>query len=138
MNAQVIHSKERDAAAPSMKTSSSRPHDGFSGWLAGELRARKLSQRQLAKFAGLNPATISRLLRGERLPSLETVTKLMHALPGTSSDAQVRYLGRMTATTEPTTRVMEALASDALLGEGDVRQILNAYLELRRQGRQQT
>ena len=110
-----------------------RSIEDFGTWLAGELRARNISQRQLGQRAGVSHSTISRLLAGDRLPSLRTVVKLMQALPGLAGDAEYRYLGPTTLTREPTVAVRQALASDDLLTQQDVLAVMNRYLELRRQ-----
>ena len=48
----------------------------FNEWLRSQLKAKKMSQRQLAQQSGVDHSTISRLIRGERTPSLGTATKL--------------------------------------------------------------
>ena len=48
----------------------------FNEWLRGQLKAKKMSQRQLAQQSGVDHSTISRLIRGDRMPSLGTATKL--------------------------------------------------------------
>jgi transcriptional regulator with XRE-family HTH domain len=52
----------------------------FANWLAGRLRERRISQRQLAARSGVNHSTICRLLRGERDPTLSTVCALARVL----------------------------------------------------------
>src|SRR3970282_2252093 len=53
----------------------------FNEWLRSQLKAKKMSQRQLAQQAGVDHSTISRLIRGDRTPSLGTATKLAPPLP---------------------------------------------------------
>ena len=48
----------------------------FNEWLRAQLKAKKMSQRQLAQQSGVDHSTISRLIRGDRMPSLGTATKL--------------------------------------------------------------
>ena len=52
----------------------------FNRWLDVQLRARKLTQRQLAQKSGVDHSTISRLMRGDRTPSLHTAALLAHGL----------------------------------------------------------
>ena len=52
----------------------------FAGWLGEAMADRRMSQRMLALRAGLNHATISRLLKGTREPSLSTALALISAL----------------------------------------------------------
>jgi transcriptional regulator with XRE-family HTH domain len=52
----------------------------FNEWLEVQLKARKLTQRQLAQKSGVDHSTISRLMRGDRTPSLRTVTLLLRGL----------------------------------------------------------
>ena len=42
----------------------------FNEWLRAQLKAKKMSQRQLAQQSGVDHSTISRLIRGDRMPSL--------------------------------------------------------------------
>lgn len=56
---------------------------------ANLLRIRKqqrLTQRELAKLAGLNPNYYAKVERGEGMPSLKTVQKLAKALSVTATD----------------------------------------------------
>ena len=52
----------------------------FNEWLRAELKAKKMSQRQLAQRSGVDHSTISRLIRGDRMPSLGTATRLARGL----------------------------------------------------------
>jgi transcriptional regulator with XRE-family HTH domain len=52
----------------------------FAGWLGEAMASRRMSQRMLAMQAGVNHATISRLLKGNREPSLSTALALISAL----------------------------------------------------------
>jgi len=101
----------------------------FHHWLQVQLRARKLTQRQLAQKSGVDHSTISRLMRGDRVPSLHTATLLarglgMHDL-GILDDQGVR------TRFSPAARVEYALRSDDLLSEAEVLKIMNLYLALR-------
>jgi len=111
----------------------------FNEWLRAQLRAKKMSQRQLAQQSGVDHSTISRLVRGDRMPSLGTATKLARGLREIVDESETpHYLGAVAATpTNPTARVEYALRSDELLNEAQVRQIMEYYLavRMRRHGR---
>jgi transcriptional regulator with XRE-family HTH domain len=110
----------------------------FNIWLRRQLRERRMSQRQLAMLSGVDHSTISRLLRGDRAPTLETATKLAHALRQLAAPEEAPvYFDRLTeATIFPTQRVEAALRGDEELDEIDVRHIMHAYLVLRARRRQ--
>ena len=116
-------------------------HNGraFNDWLRTQLKAKKMSQRQLAQQSGVDHSTISRLIRGDRMPSLGTATKLARGLRELREDADTtQYLGLVAAgSTNPTARVEYALRADELLSEAQVRQIMEYYLavRMRRYGR---
>ncbi len=106
----------------------------FNEWLRAQLRAKKMSQRQLAQASGVDHSTISRLVRGDRTPSLGTATKLARGLRELRDDADApQYLGLVSsgATVNPTARVEYALRADDALGEPQVRQIMEYYLAVR-------
>jgi transcriptional regulator with XRE-family HTH domain len=111
----------------------------FNEWLRTQLKAKKMSQRQLAQQSGVDHSTISRLIRGDRMPSLGTATKLARGLRELRDDADTpAYLGLVSSTTtNPTARVEYALRADELLTEPQVRQIMEYYLavRMRRYGR---
>jgi transcriptional regulator with XRE-family HTH domain len=111
----------------------------FNEWLRAQLKAKKMSQRQLAQQSGVDHSTISRLIRGDRMPSLGTATKLARGLRELRDDADTpQYLGLVASgSTNPTARVEYALRSDELLSEPQVRQIMEYYLavRMRRYGR---
>jgi transcriptional regulator with XRE-family HTH domain len=105
----------------------------FNTWLRGQLKEKKMSQRQLALQSGVDHSTISRLIKGDRMPSLGTATKLARGLreirdesegPGYFASVSSRQL-------LPTTRVEYALRGDDLLAESDVRELMQAYITLR-------
>jgi transcriptional regulator with XRE-family HTH domain len=105
----------------------------FNEWLRAQLKAKKMSQRQLAQQSGVDHSTISRLIRGDRMPSLGTATKLARGLRELRDDADTpAYLGLVsTSTTNPTARVEYALRADELLSEPQVRQVMEYYLAVR-------
>jgi transcriptional regulator with XRE-family HTH domain len=111
----------------------------FNEWLRAQLKAKKMSQRQLAQQSGVDHSTISRMIRGDRMPSLGTATKLARGLRELRDDADTpQYLGMVASgATNPTARVEYALRADELLSEPQVRQIMEYYLavRMRRYGR---
>jgi transcriptional regulator with XRE-family HTH domain len=102
----------------------------FNEWLQVQLKARKLSQRQLAQRSGVDHSTISRLMRGHRIPSLRTATLLADGLGGPQYQRRLddEYFGRSGSSMA---RVEHALRSDDQLHEADVREIMAFYLEAR-------
>ena len=105
----------------------------FNEWLRAQLKAKKMSQRQLAQQSGVDHSTISRLIRGDRMPSLGTATKLARGLRELRDDADApAYLGLVSSgTVNPTARVEYALRADDMLTEPQVRQIMEYYLAVR-------
>lgn len=105
----------------------------FNEWLRAQLKAKKMSQRQLAQQSGVDHSTISRLIRGDRMPSLGTATKLARGLRELREDADApQYLGLVAAgAMNPTARVEYALRADEMLSEAQVRQIMEYYLAVR-------
>jgi transcriptional regulator with XRE-family HTH domain len=105
----------------------------FNEWLRAQLRAKKMSQRQLAQQSGVDHSTISRLIRGDRMPSLGTATKLARGLREIRDDSEApQYLGSVAAgTANPTARVEYALRADDVLSEPQVRQVMEYYLAVR-------
>ena len=105
----------------------------FNEWLRAQLKAKKMSQRQLAQQSGVDHSTISRLIRGDRMPSLGTATKLARGLRELREDADTpQYLGLVSSgSANPTARVEYALRADELLSEPQVRQIMEYYLAVR-------
>ena len=105
----------------------------FNEWLKAQLKAKKMSQRQLAQQSGVDHSTISRLIRGDRMPSLGTATKLARGLREISDDDEApQYLGAVASgTANPTARVEYALRADEVLSEPQVRQVMEYYLAVR-------
>jgi transcriptional regulator with XRE-family HTH domain len=113
-----------------MATSNGR---AFNEWLRAQLKAKKMSQRQLAQQSGVDHSTISRLVRGDRMPSLGTATKLARGLRELhDTDEGPQYLGLLGgATQNPTARVEYSLRADDALSEPQVRQVMEYYLAVR-------
>ncbi|MGA3056663.1 MAG: helix-turn-helix transcriptional regulator [Candidatus Limnocylindrales bacterium] len=105
----------------------------FNEWLRAQLKAKKMSQRQLAQQSGVDHSTISRLIRGDRMPSLGTATKLARGLREIRDDADAPlYLSGVAAgTANPTARVEYSLRADEILSEPQVRQVMEYYLAVR-------
>ena len=105
----------------------------FNEWLRAQLKVKKMSQRQLAQQSGVDHSTISRLIRGDRTPSLGTATKLARGLREIHDEADTpQYFGLVaSAATNPTARVEYALRSDDYLSEAQVRQVMEYYLAVR-------
>jgi transcriptional regulator with XRE-family HTH domain len=105
---------------------SPNPRPAFNKWLQAQLRAKRLTQRQLAQKSGVDHSTVSRLLRGERVPSLRTAAMLARGLgwPEDVGRNDDRFLGA----SSPTARVEYALRLDELLDERGVRAIMDMYL----------
>lgn len=91
----------------------------FNDWLRTQLKAKKMSQRQLAQQSGVDHSTISRLIRGDRMPSLGTATKLARGWRELREDADTtQHLGLVAGTSaNPTARVEYGLRADELLSE---------------------
>jgi transcriptional regulator with XRE-family HTH domain len=105
----------------------------FNEWLRAQLKAKKMSQRQLAQQSGVDHSTISRLIRGDRMPSLGTATKLARGLREIREDSDTSTaLGVVSVGPQnPTARVEYALRADEILSEPQVRQIMEYYLAVR-------
>ena len=105
----------------------------FNTWLRGQLKEKKMSQRQLALQSGVDHSTISRLIKGDRMPSLGTATKLARGLREIRDEAEgpAYFASVSSRQLLPTTRVEYALRGDDLLTEADVRELMQAYITVR-------
>jgi transcriptional regulator with XRE-family HTH domain len=110
-----------------------RNPDQFREWLRRQLRARRMSLRQLAAQSGVSASTVSRVVRGDRQPSLQTALRLAQVL-GTQGDEldPASQLGSMVRRIDPATEVERSLRADARLSEVDVRRVMLMYHALRR------
>ena len=92
-----------------------------------------MSQRQLALRSGVDHSTISRLIKGDRMPSLGTATKLARGLREITDETEgpAYFASLNTRAVLPTTRVEYALRGDDALTESDVRELMQAYITLR-------
>jgi transcriptional regulator with XRE-family HTH domain len=105
----------------------------FNAWLRGQLKEKKMSQRQLALQSGVDHSTISRLIKGDRMPSLGTATKLARGLREIheESEGPAYFASLNSRPVLPTSRVEYALRGDDTLTEADVRELMQAYITLR-------
>jgi transcriptional regulator with XRE-family HTH domain len=105
----------------------------FNSWLRGQLKEKKMSQRQLALQSGVDHSTISRLIKGDRMPSLGTATKLARGLREIRDEAEgpAYFASLSSRQLLPTARVEYALRGDEILTEADVRELMQAYIALR-------
>lgn len=105
----------------------------FNAWLRRQLKEKNMSQRQLALQSGVDHSTISRLIKGDRMPSLGTATKLARGLReiGDESEGPAYFASLTSRAVLPTTRVEYALRGDEVLTEADVRELMQAYITLR-------
>lgn len=95
-----------------------------------------MSQRQLALQSGVNHSTISRLIKGDRMPSLGTATKLARVLRSSEDegDGPAYFESLNSRPVLPTTRVEHALRGDESLTEADVHDLMQAYISRRGYG----
>jgi transcriptional regulator with XRE-family HTH domain len=110
-----------------------RNADQFRQWLRRQLRSRRMSLRQLAAHSGVSASTVSRVVRGDRQPSLQTALRLANVLRAAGDDFNpAAQIGAMVVRFEPATDVERALRGDSRLSEADVRRIMLMYHSLRR------
>jgi transcriptional regulator with XRE-family HTH domain len=108
----------------------------FRDWLTLQLRARRMSLRQLANRSGVNVSTVSRIVRGERRPTLSTAVRLARVVRDTADEpTATRFFGSLTTESlDPVREVERALRADDLLDDDDVRRVMEAYHDARRVG----
>ena len=106
----------------------------FREWLALQLRARRMSLRQLALRSGVNVSTVSRIVRGERRPTLRTAVRLARVVRDTADESSAtRFFGSLTPESlDPVREVERALRADDELDDADVRRVMKVYLGARR------
>jgi transcriptional regulator with XRE-family HTH domain len=130
----------RTTGAPAPMASSARRAEmtlqtprSFNAWLRSQLKEKKMSQRQLALQSGVDHSTISRLIKGDRMPSLGTATKLARGLREISDETEgpAYFASLNSRAVLPTSRVEYALRGDDALTEADVRELMQAYIAIR-------
>lgn len=106
----------------------------FRDWLTVQLRARRMSLRQLAHRSGVNVSTVSRIVRGERRPTLRTAVRLAKVVRENADESSAtKFFGAMTAESlDPVRDVERALRGDGLLDDNAVRTVMDVYLSTRR------
>ena len=106
----------------------------FRDWLTVQLRARRMSLRQLAHRSGVNVSTVSRIVRGERRPTLHTAVRLARVVRDAADESSAtRFFGSLTPEQlDPVREVERALRADDQLEDDDVRRVMNTYLDARR------
>ncbi len=106
----------------------------FRDWLTVQLRARRMSLRQLAHRSGVNVSTVSRIVRGERRPTLRTAVRLANVVRENADESSAtRFFGALTAESlDPVREVERALRGDGLLDDDAVRTVMEVYLTTRR------
>jgi transcriptional regulator with XRE-family HTH domain len=106
----------------------------FRDWLSVQLRARRMSLRQLAHRSGVNVSTVSRIVRGERRPTLRTAVRLARVVRESADESSAtRFFGSLTAESlDPVREVERALRADDTLDDEDVRRVMQIYLAARR------
>lgn len=62
----------------------------FANTLNDYMEERDISQRELAKRAGVSESTVSDLIRGQRMPSIKSVVNISNVL-GISTDDLVNF-----------------------------------------------
>lgn len=105
----------------------------FRDWLTVQLRARRMSLRQLAHRSGVNVSTVSRIVRGERRPTLRTAVRLAKVVRDTADESSAtRFFGALTTESlDPVREVERALRGDDSLDDEGVRRIMQVYLAAR-------
>jgi transcriptional regulator with XRE-family HTH domain len=106
----------------------------FRDWLTMQLRARRMSLRQLANRSGVNVSTVSRIVRGERRPTLRTAVRLAKVVRENADESSAtKFFGALTAESlDPVRDVERALRGDGLLDDDAVRTVMEVYLNTRR------
>lgn len=104
----------------------------FTAWLALQLRMRRLSQEQLARRSGVHRSTITRLVSGERRPTLDTARRLAAALGIHDGEGGVLSIDLESGAADPIARVERALRGDPQLTDDGLRRVMRAYLAARR------
>lgn len=89
-----------------------------------------MSQRQLAARSGVDHSSISRLIRGDRVPSLRTAIKLAQTIDPDGRDGADRWLAT-SISPNAAARVEYALRADDQLSEADIREVMLSYLSAR-------
>ena len=125
-----------DSRAQQARLMNDRNEVQFREWLTVPLRARRMSLRQLALRSGVNVSTVSRIVRGERRPTLRTAVRLARVVRDSADESTAtRFFGSLTQESlDPVREVERALRADGELDDEDVRRVMQVYLGARRGG----
>lgn len=121
--------REDDQFEPFDEVAVDRSALPFDAWLAAELDALEMTPGRLSRLSGLHRSTISRLLHGERRPTVETATRIAVALGSTRAPAGCERR------TDIVARVRHELAADPTLRPRDVQRVMTHYVLQRAAGR---
>ena len=119
-----------DAEFPADRRRSTTLAENFGEHLRRELRARNWTIRYFALRSGVDHSTISRLMKGQREPTLATAIRLDAALHGPSPSADPGIPGRG-ASFDPLDRIGAALSEDPVLDRRSVDEVLRYYQHVR-------
>lgn len=108
--------------------------DQFPVWLETQLRARRMSLRQLADRSGVNPSTVSRIVQRKRRPSLRTALRLSRVLDPAGGEAALDLPSVGPSRGDPVTIVERALRADPELSDEAVTRVMTLYHDLRSKG----
>ena len=111
-----------DRLEPFDATAVDRVAPPFDAWLAAELDALDMTPGRLSRLSGLHRSTISRLLHGDRRPTVETAARIAVALGSTRPPAGHERR------TDIVARVRHELAADPTLRPQDVRRVMTHYV----------
>jgi transcriptional regulator with XRE-family HTH domain len=104
--------------------------ESYGQHLRRELRARNWTLRYCALRSGVDHTTISRLVRGTRVPSLETARRLDEAFDGPAGSLGPAR-GTDSAAVDPLKRLADALKHDPALDRHSVDRVLRYYAHIR-------
>jgi transcriptional regulator with XRE-family HTH domain len=101
----------------------------FDSWLAIELDQLDMTPGRLARLTGLHRSTISRLLHGERRPTVETAARIALAIGSNRPPFGFERRRDVVA------RVRHELDADPTLRPRDVQRVMTHYVLQRAAGR---
>jgi transcriptional regulator with XRE-family HTH domain len=108
--------------------------DQFPVWLETQLRARRMSLRQLADRSGVNPSTVSRIVQRKRRPTLRTALRITRVLDPVRGEALLDLPVVGPSGGDPVTNVERALRADPDLTDAAISRLMTQYLNLRSDG----
>jgi hypothetical protein len=60
----------------------------FAGWLSDAMQARRMSARMVGLRSGIDHSTVTRLVKGERQPTLATAVALLRLLSSAAANQE--------------------------------------------------